>query len=370
VTELCKGQELFQKIIENGPISEAEAAEYAWQILSAINHCHKAGIIHRDIKPENLIFESREPHARLKVIDFGVSKKITEGEAVVSFLGTIYYIAPEVVNSKYNEKCDIWSAGVVLYTMLSGKLPFKGLNRNGTIVKIMMKQLKFDGPEWRNISKPCMTMLARMLNRSPEARPSAEELLHDSWFMNTISLRSPTELNNTLHNLRRFQVLSKMKSSILHFIMVQMTNSRDIDEIIKVFQSIDKDGDGRVNIHELQEACQLVGLTNPEDTQEIMRRCDMDSNGYMDFTEFCIAAFNWDKYISPTNIERLFRMYDQDSSGTINIHEINSFLGLAITQEDKDFFEEADKDKNGEIDRMEFVDFVMNKVIPRRTLVD
>lgn len=339
-------------------------------MLSAINHCHKAGIIHRDIKPENLILESREPHARLKVIDFGVSKKITEGEVVGSFLGTIYYIAPEVVNTKYDEKCDIWSAGVVIYAMLSGKLPFKGVNRNDTILKIMMKQLKFDAPEWRNISKPCKKMLARMLNRSPEARPSAEELLHDSWFMNTASLRSSTELNDTLHNLRRFQVMSKLKSSILHFIMFQMTNSRDIDEIIKVFQSIDKDCDGRVSIHELQDACQLAGLTNPEDTQEIMRRCDMDSNGYMDFTEFCIAAYNWDKYISPTNIERLFRMYDQDSSGTINIHEITSFLGPSFIKEDVNWFEELDTDKNGEIDRKEFMDFVMNKVIPRRTLVD
>lgn len=335
-------------------------------MLSAINHCHIAGIIHRDIKPENLIFESREPHARLKVIDFGVSKKIGVGEIMGSFLGTIYYIAPEVVNASYDEKCDIWSAGVVIYTMLSGRLPFKGASKEDTIYKIMTKQVRFESPEWSNVSKTCKDMLLSMLDRRPEARPSAEELLQHSWFLNTSYLRKCSRLDDILKNIRRFQVMSKLKSAILHFIISHMTNAKEIDEIIKVFQSMDRDGDGRVSLDELKHACQVAGLSNPDDIQEIMRRCDMDSNGFMDFTEFCIAAYNWDTYISPTNIERLFRMYDHDSTGTLNFKEISNFLGPAMIQDDENLFEEVKTDGNGEIDRNEFIKFVMNKVIPRR----
>ena len=87
---------------------------------------HKHNIVHRDLKPENLLLDSKEKNASLKVIDFGTSRKFGSNKKMTKLLGTPYYIAPEVLNSNYDEKCDVWSCGVILYILLCGYPPFSG----------------------------------------------------------------------------------------------------------------------------------------------------------------------------------------------------------------------------------------------------
>lgn len=105
-------------------MSEEEALSITKQVLSAIYYMHSKGIVHRDIKPENMLIEKKTKF--IKLIDFGISTKISKGEILSSRVGTPYYIAPEVLYKKYNEKCDLWSIGVVIYMIFSGTPPFKG----------------------------------------------------------------------------------------------------------------------------------------------------------------------------------------------------------------------------------------------------
>jgi calcium-dependent protein kinase len=123
VMELCEGGELFERII-NEKIEEEESIIIIKQILSALNYMHTQGIIHRDIKPENMLFEKSSK--RLKLIDFGISTKLAPGENLNQRVGTPYYIAPEVLLKRYNEKSDLWSTGVVAFMIVTGKPPFKG----------------------------------------------------------------------------------------------------------------------------------------------------------------------------------------------------------------------------------------------------
>ena len=92
------------------------------KLFRAINHCHASGVVHRDIKPENIMVDL---DGELKFIDFGLSKKFSDhSKSLKTVVGTPFYMAPEVIESKYNEKCDIWSLGVLMYVLLSGYLPF------------------------------------------------------------------------------------------------------------------------------------------------------------------------------------------------------------------------------------------------------
>ena len=111
VSELCTGGELYDKISSSGSLSEKVSKYIMKQLLSAVSFCHENGIIHRDLKPENLLIESEEEakmeYFTIKVIDFGTSDKLNKGKTMKEQIGTPFYIAPEVLSGKYNEKCDL-----------------------------------------------------------------------------------------------------------------------------------------------------------------------------------------------------------------------------------------------------------------------
>lgn len=144
VSELCTGGELFEKITKLKRFSEQMGSTYMQQILSAVAYCHDRGIVHRDLKPENLLLENPSANALLKVIDFGTSSKVAPGSQLHNVLGTPYYIAPEVLSRKYNEKCDVWSLGVVLYILLSGSPPFTGSSDKEVLRKVHLGYYDFD----------------------------------------------------------------------------------------------------------------------------------------------------------------------------------------------------------------------------------
>lgn len=115
------------------------------QILLAVVYCHTQNIVHRDLKPENILFESLKPDSNLKVIDFGTSRKFNTNSRMKKTLGTPYYIAPEVLKQEYNEKCDIWSLGVVLYMLLCGYVPFSGTTPDEVFYKVKLGKFEFPG---------------------------------------------------------------------------------------------------------------------------------------------------------------------------------------------------------------------------------
>lgn len=121
IAELCKGNELFDEIQKRGRFTEKDSAVIIKQVMTAVNHSHINGVCHRDIKPENIFMEDSKRLDQLKLIDYGSAARV--GPQIPNMfekVGTPYYIAPEVLKGKYNEKCDIWSIGVIAYILISG----------------------------------------------------------------------------------------------------------------------------------------------------------------------------------------------------------------------------------------------------------
>lgn len=126
IIEICSGGELYHKIKKDIRFTEPVAKEYMRQILKTVNYMHNKRIVHRDLKPENFMIDGTDNS--LKLIDFGLSKQLAEGEMLNEREGTCYYLAPEVLMRSYDFKADMWSCGVILYTMLSGRPPFNADN--------------------------------------------------------------------------------------------------------------------------------------------------------------------------------------------------------------------------------------------------
>lgn len=126
--------------------------------------------MHRDLKPENLIYESDKDGSTLKVIDFGTSREFDGNTKLSQRLGTPYYIAPEVLKRKYDEKCDIWSCGVILYILLCGYPPFAGKTDEKIMERVQKGVYSFDHEEWEEISKEAKEFIKKMLTYDPSKR--------------------------------------------------------------------------------------------------------------------------------------------------------------------------------------------------------
>ena len=168
IMEECFGGELFDKILiridKNEMYSEREACAIIKQIV-AIEYCHNKGIAHRDLKPENLLYlkEGDEEDNPLKIVDFGLSKKYDVQKHLTSKVGSVYYVAPEILDGNYNEKCDIWSTGVILFILLTGEPPFNGPENKVIFNKIKSYKYDFSNDKWKNISLEAKDLISKML---------------------------------------------------------------------------------------------------------------------------------------------------------------------------------------------------------------
>ena len=186
ITELCAGGELFQHIVDTGPFDEVYTAYVMYQLLSAVNYCHKMKIIHRDIKPENILIvdKNQEGLPSIKLCDFSLSKLCSLRGSMIQkkVVGSAYYIAPEVLRKKYNEKCDLWSCGVIMYILLSGRPPFDGDNDNEIIANVTSGEYDLTNRPFNTISKNAKDLINKLLTVNSEKRISAEEALNHVWF--------------------------------------------------------------------------------------------------------------------------------------------------------------------------------------------
>lgn len=164
-------------------------------------------ILGRDLKPENILLEQNKEFDQIKIIDFGTSLVHDPTKQLEDKLGTPYYIAPEVLNKNYNSKCDIWSAGVITYILLSGMPPFNGQSDQEIMKKVRAGRFSFDDKCWTNISDRAKDFITQLLTYKPEARPTAEQALKHPWIADLATIKVDESIAlSALDNLNHFRV--------------------------------------------------------------------------------------------------------------------------------------------------------------------
>ncbi|KAK0586117.1 hypothetical protein LWI29_001310 [Acer saccharum] len=171
--ELCAGGELFDRIIAKGHYSERAATNLCRQMVTVVHYCHSMGVMHRDLKPENFLLLSADEDSPLKAMDFRLS-----GEVFRDLVGSAYYVAPEVLRRSYGAEADIWSAGVILYILLSRVPPFWGENEQGIFVAVLRGHIDFSSDPWPSISSSAKDLVKKMMCADPKERLSAVEVLN------------------------------------------------------------------------------------------------------------------------------------------------------------------------------------------------
>ena len=163
--------------------SERQATNIMSQIASGVKYLQSYGIVHRDLKPDNIMITQQNDFGVIKIMDFGLSKIISPNEQLLDGYGTLSYVAPEVLlRTPYNKEVDIWSMGIILFYMLSGKLPFRGRKEQEVAEKIVYEELEFEVDDWEMRSLSVQDLIKKCLEKSREKRITIDEFINHPWF--------------------------------------------------------------------------------------------------------------------------------------------------------------------------------------------
>ncbi|KAK1555660.1 hypothetical protein Q3G72_029660 [Acer saccharum] len=357
VMELCSGGELFDRILARGSYSEREAASICRQIVNVVHACHFMGVMHRDLKPENFLLASRDEDAPIKATDFGLSVFIEPGKVYEDIVGSAYYVAPEVLQRKYGKEIDVWSAGVILYILLSGVPPFWAETEKGIFEAVLEGNLDLQSSPWPSISASAKDLIRKMLTRDPKRRITAAEALGHLWLKEDGEKSDKPIDSAVLIRMKQFRAMNKLKKLALK-VIAENLSEEEIKGLKQMFNNMDTDGSGSITYEELRDGLSRLGsrLTEAE-IKQLMDAADVDKNGSIDYTEFITATMHRHKLEKEEHLYKAFQYFDNDNSGFITREELRQSMtqyGMGDEATINEIIEDVDTDKDGRINYEEF----------------
>ena len=305
----------------------------------------------------------------LKLIDFGCSK-IFSPQKKTTFedtIGTLVYCSPEVLKNKYDQKCDIWSCGVIMYLLLCGKFPFSGKSEEEITKKILFGKLNFNSKQFQNVSESAKDLIIKCLNKDKNKRITVKQALHHEFFAGEIDINNIFEdeviTKNVLNSLRiNSRQTSKFYQIVLTYLSYNFADKEHLQKLRNIFYKIDLNMDGKLSREELYTAYKEAKIDiSKEELSKIIKFMDFDGNGYIEYEEFIRVTLPKEQLFTDINLKNAFEMFDKDKNGTISVDEIIEVIGID-KEFDKNAIEELKKevsyDGNKEIDFKHFKDFM------------
>ncbi|CAK0881917.1 unnamed protein product, partial [Prorocentrum cordatum] len=366
VFELCSGGSFRDYVRSWGPLKEGIAVKVMKQLMQSVSYLHSRCIVHRDIKPANCLLlqpSSGQVEANsLRLCDFGLSCIIRPGKLLKARVGTAAFMAPEVLNRRYDEGCDVWSSGITMYALICGYAPFRGKTDEDIRKKVAEGKIIFNSSDWLEVSEAGMRIVKVLTAMDPDARVSATQALQDDWFITNQRLSEVAEVllePTLLKNLRGFRSLNKFKRAALQ-VIVSLLDEAHIGRCREAFIWLDENGDGVLSINEVKDKLKQLGST--QDVEAMFKTADQDKNDsdseLQDFTytEFLAATFDRSASCNRNVCWAAFNIMDIDGNGSISSQELcdGQVIGLLSQEECDALVSIFDKNKDGEIDFNEF----------------
>lgn len=383
VMEHCSGGELFDQITSDGvdspDFNESKASKILGQIISAVYHLHKLGVAHCDLKPENFIFKTKDEDSPLKLIDFGMAKIVQWRMYYRRMNGTPYYIAPEVLTGHYNESCDMWSIGVIMFIMIFGFPPFYDNSNNpnrmrgdkviyANVKKGFTPKVKRGYGPWfpkaQPVSISCKDLIARLLRSDVASRMTSEEAMSHPWILGQdLGGKLVVQLDSdVMRSVRYFNRKCQLRGEILLLLKELKYLSKHQEEAVKkTFELMDTDKDGMINVDDLYRALHEVDdQITKEECESIMASVDANNNGVLHYDDLLSIRINRKLISKEERLRKVFRCLDVKGTKRLTPAEVQGALlsvhkNITLEQSEK-LVREAKKNADGDIDYEEWLD--------------
>ncbi|KAK9054263.1 hypothetical protein SSX86_025341 [Deinandra increscens subsp. villosa] len=278
------------------------------------------------------------------------------GQYLKDVVGSPYYVAPEVLHKHYGPEIDVWSAGVILYILLSGVPPFWAESDSGIFRQILRGKLDFESEPWPQISESAKDLIQKMLDRRPQQRITAYQVLCHPWIGDdNVAPDRPLD-SAVISRLKHFSAMNKLKKMASR-VIAERLSEEEIGGLKQLFEMLDTDNSGTITFEELKQGLTRVGSNLMEsEIKELMDAADTDSSGTIEYGEFLAATLHMNKIEREENLLTAFSYFDKDGSGYITMDELEQAckeFGIPDAKLDE-MIKEADQDNDGRIDYAEF----------------
>ena len=374
ITENCSGGELFE-LVNDTQFTEPQVAYIMYQLFSAINYCHKMRIIHRDLKPENiLITKNNNNFIDIKICDFGTSQIFKKGDIQKETIGSLYYVAPEVIQKKYNFKCDLWSCGVIMYILLTRKLPFGGRTDEEVISNILYNN--YNEKRLLNCSAEAQDLISLLLEKDIKKRINAETALKHKFFINNNvkemfnEIKDQNKIEKFVKNLKHYKRKSILQETTIAYLIHNFSDMEEVVDACKLFNRIDLKDNGQITLNEFHVGLSMVLEKNnfsDEEFVEIFANLDINNDNYLGYEDFVRGAIDKNNLLNDNILEYAFKLFDKENNGYISFDEIGKIFKGHIKMGDineglKKILAEVGKDEKGEISYDDFKN-LMKRII-------
>ena len=323
VMEFIEGRDLFDELADDTCFTEEKAAMITKRALTSLNHMHHRHILHRDVKPENIMINDRQ----VKLIDFGSSIRFNKNEKLKEMTGSCYYIAPEVLDGSYNERCDIWSLGIILYIMLTGIVPYDGENEYEIIKQIRLDVDIFTISELETVSSSALDLLRKMLRRNGSERISTEEALQHPWLTQFRWQDKSIRKNNQIC-VGNCNLVNQLQTNLCQYMLNYVLDKDVLISIENLFLTINVSGDGCLTRNDIQmflRQDKTVSLSISDKAN--LSKLIPYGRKTISFFEFSLKCISSDFLMKEEHLACLFKQACPQGTDHLSTYDFERFIG-------------------------------------------
>lgn len=369
ISEYISDGTLSKKLNEVGCFKESHSAFIMFQVLSALNFCHKNSIIHKDLNLDHILLANNSEKDEtetyiVKLADFGSSQKIFDPN-YHELIGTPVFMSPEAIDGEITEKGDAWACGVLSYCLLLGDIPFYNINEDEMLSNLLKGKIDKMNSKWDKLSITAQEFLESLLQVNPKKRLSIGDALKHKFIVNSRK-RSRVMLDNNKLRIIAGKIMKNTvntKSLIkiaTNYIVHNLLKPSDTEIFRKIFNELNTSDDGRLTKEQIEKG--FKNIMNSVELESFVTRTfeniDNDNNGYIEFEEFVAGCLDKKKFFTMNNITNAFNYLTGNSkAGKIRFKELKSILLNEVNKIDQSLL---DSEENS-LDSIEQIERKKNK---------